>query len=131
MAARDDCLAIGSELHGQDTIGIGVLDLGDLVKTLCDRAGGRQRRTERPLGGEFSVTCVPDFDRLVVRAGDDGFAVGREGNGADVVAVGVLLLRFELESACEEERRAVRSEATAADDRFNDPPASQTLIVPP
>jgi hypothetical protein len=42
----------------------------------------------------------PEFDRRVFRARDDRFAIGSKGDGADDIAVGVLLLLFELESGC-------------------------------
>ena len=44
------------------------------------------------------LTCVPHFDCPVVRSGDDGLAIRGEGDGADVVAVGALLARLELQS---------------------------------
>ena len=44
------------------------------------------------------LTCIPHFDRLIRRSGDDGLAVGREGDGRDPVAVGALLARLELQS---------------------------------
>ena len=59
---------------------------------------GRERRGERPLECEISVTCVPNFDRPIVGAGDDGLAVRRESDGRDRAAVGALLARLELQS---------------------------------
>ena len=44
------------------------------------------------------LTCIPNFDRLVIRAGDDLGTIWREGNGVYVVAVGALLARLELQS---------------------------------
>ena len=49
---------------------------------------------------EKAITCVPNFDRVVIGAGDDRLTVRSEGNGGDAVAVGALLARLELESAC-------------------------------
>ena len=44
------------------------------------------------------LTCIPNFDRPVIGTGDDLGTIWREGNGADVVAVGALLARLELQS---------------------------------
>ena len=44
------------------------------------------------------LTCIPHFDRPVERSGDDGLAVGGEGHGHYLAAVGALLARFELQS---------------------------------
>ena len=52
----------------------------------------------------YKPTCTPDFDRLVVGAGDDGLAVGREGHGAHGVAVRALLLRLQLQGCCRKHR---------------------------
>ena len=72
-------------------------------------------------------TCIPDFERLVIGAGDDGLAVGREGHGAHVVAVRALLLCFELQGCCSK-----RGDTQLWDmGRIGGarPPASQTLSV--
>ena len=58
--------------------------------------------------GEAFLT--PHFDRLVIRAGDDGLAVRREGDGRDVVAVGILLGRLELQCTCKTCEKGVRGE---------------------
>ena len=47
---------------------------------------------------------TPDFERLVVRARDDGVAVGREGHGVHPAAVRALLLRLELQGRCRKHR---------------------------
>ena len=44
------------------------------------------------------LTCVPDFDRLVLGARYDRFSIWGEGNGADAGVVRVLFRRLELES---------------------------------
>ena len=51
-------------------------------------------------GGVPVGTCIPDFDRLVVRAGHDLGSIIVEGHRADVVAVRALLLRLELQGSC-------------------------------
>ena len=43
---------------------------------------------------------VPHFERLVVRARDDGLAIGREGHREHAAAVRALLLRLELQGCC-------------------------------
>ena len=50
-------------------------------------------------------TCIPDFERLVVRvrAGHDALAVGREGH--EFRAVRALFLRLELQGCCRKHRR--------------------------
>ena len=84
-----------------------------------------------PLGLDMGskVDGVPDFDRLVVRAGDDLRAVVIEADRVDPAAVRVLLLRLKLESACERGQKGVRSKARGVRFPFNGRPASQTLIV--
>ena len=45
---------------------------------------------------------IPDFDRLVVRAGHNRLSVGREGHRVDVIAVRISFITFELQgSSCE------------------------------
>ena len=52
-------------------------------------------------GGEVLVgTCIPDFDRLVVRARDDLGSIVVEGHGVDVAAVRALLLHLKLQGSC-------------------------------
>ena len=41
-------------------------------------------------------TCIPDFDRLVARAGNDGRAIGGKDHGHHLAAVRALFLRLEL-----------------------------------
>jgi hypothetical protein len=55
------------------------------------------------LGEEYGglwYTCIPDFDRHVVGARDDGRAIGGKGHGVDAAAVRALLLRLELQGSC-------------------------------
>ena len=54
----------------------------------------------RGQGCQLSHTCIPDFDRLVLRAGHDGRAIGGKGHGHHPVAVRALLLRLELQGSC-------------------------------
>ena len=54
----------------------------------------------RVQGYQSRGTCIPDFDRLVVRARDDLGSVVVEGDGGDVAAVRVRLLRLELQGSC-------------------------------
>ena len=60
-----------------------------------------------------AITCVPDFDRVVVRARDDLRSVVIEADGVDVAAVRVLLLRLELKRGCQARGEGVRGEARA------------------
>ena len=53
------------------------------------------------------LTCIPHFDRLFRRSGDDGLAIRREGDGHDPMAVGVALLRHELQCGCEGQGESV------------------------
>jgi hypothetical protein len=55
------------------------------------------------LGGEYGglrYTCIPDFDRLVVRARHDLGSIMVEGHGPDFASVRALLLRLELQRSC-------------------------------
>ena len=45
-------------------------------------------------------TSVPDFERSVVRTGHNRLSVGREGHGADPVAVCAALLALQLQRVC-------------------------------
>ena len=119
LAAGDDLLAIRIELHRHDTIAIRILDLGDLIQALCSKEEARVSRMYQVYQVEPLRTCVPDFDRAVTRAGHDRLAIGREGNGEDVVAVGALLLGLELESSCGAHGKGVRSERMAVRGPFN------------
>ena len=51
-------------------------------------------------------TCVPDFDRLVDRSGHNLRAIGREGDRADDIAMGVGLLRLEIQRSCQTSQEA-------------------------
>ena len=72
-------------------------------------------------------TCIPDFDRPVVRARDDLRSIVVEGHRADVVAVRARLLRLELQGSCSK-RGAAQLWVRRAIVRAR-VPASQTLIV--
>ena len=63
----------------------------------------------RVQGYQCPRTRIPHFERLVVRARDDGLAVGREGHGVHRAAVRALLARYELERACQATEGGVRS----------------------
>ena len=76
------------------------------------------------------LTCVPNFDRLVIGARDDLRAIVIEGHGVDALAVGALLARLELESICRRGRVGVRGKRMAVGVAPNGSPASHTLIVP-
>ena len=45
-----------------------------------------------------AITCVPHFDRPVIRSGDDLRTIGREGDGADQFVVGADFGCLELQS---------------------------------
>ena len=77
-----------------------------------------------------ALTCVPHFDRLVVRARNDRLAVGGEGDRHDHVVVRVLLGRFELKRTCKGCGKGVRGERQPLEIASNGSPASQTLMVP-
>ena len=79
---------------------------------------------------EKAITCIPYFDRPVVRAGHDRFAIWGERYGSNVIAVGVLLLLLKLECACHARRRGVKGAESATQEPKKRSPASQTLIVP-
>ena len=73
-------------------------------------------------------TRIPDFDRLVTRSGHDRLSVWREGNRIDIFAVGVGLLRLEIQRSCQASQKA---SDLAKVGRFGVgfAPESQTLIV--
>ena len=73
-------------------------------------------------------TGIPDFDRLVVRAGHDLAPIRGKRHGPDVVAMGARLLGLQLQRGCE--GRLKRSDLDK-EGRFwaKNAPASQTLIV--
>ena len=58
----------------------------------------------RVQGYQCPRTRIPDFERLVGRARDDGLVVGRKGHGHHVVAVRALLLCLELQGCCRKHR---------------------------
>ena len=74
-----------------------------------------QAVTFLPTEAEHSLlgSQLPHFDRAAVAGGHDLGAIGREGDGFDWAAVGVLLLGFELESACGVRGKGVISERSA------------------
>ena len=51
-------------------------------------------------GGVPVGTCIPDFDRLVVRARHDLRSIVVEGYGEDRAAVRARLLRLKLQGSC-------------------------------
>ena len=51
--------------------------------------------------GSILKRLTPDFEGLVVTAGNDRLSIWRIGHGSDRVAVGVALLRHELQCGCE------------------------------
>ena len=57
--------------------------------------GQGQSDLKEKAGSDSTLTRIPDFERLVVRTGDDRLSVGREGDGIDPIAVGVRLLALQ------------------------------------
>ena len=59
-------------------------------------------------GGELkkASTCIPDFEGLVRRAGNDRLAIRGEVDAVDGAAVGVLLACLERQSVCKTRARS-------------------------
>ena len=72
-------------------------------------------------------TCIPNFEGLVVGTGNDRLSVGGEGHREDRIAVGIFLLRHELQSGCKGAGRV----SFERDERFRTQrsPEFQTLSV--
>ena len=80
----------------------------------CGCAEGRVWSVEaRRAASGPKRTRIPNFEGLVVRPGNDRLSVGREGHGADVIAVGVALLCHELQCGCEGGRASQLKEDTS------------------
>ena len=92
------------------------LGFSALSSSVAAEEGERARRqlgARRGSGMAVGRTRIPHFDRAAVAGGHDLGAIGREGDGFDWAAVGVLLLGFELESACGVRGKGVISERSA------------------
>ena len=95
--ARHDGLAIGGEGHGVHKVAVGVLLLRLELQRCCRKHRSCQIWVEGWRACQRRRTCIPDFDRLVARARDDGLAVGREDHRGHGPAVRFLFLRLELQ----------------------------------
>ena len=78
-----------------------------LSSSVADREAGSGQFWPRDGRFEWFRTRIPHFDRLVVGTGNDRLPVWRKGHGHDPMAVGVTLLRHELQCGWEGQSESV------------------------